>query len=107
MGEDQRDAVIGRLLRERKEVQSHLAELEADASRISQRLGQLAEMLEQSPEDVWFYGQVANVKGGAPRSTSLDIADFDMQHVVDLTNEIRNTREKLNGLNSEASKHGF
>jgi hypothetical protein len=107
MGEDQRDAVIGRLLRERKEVQSHLAELEADASRISQRLEQLAEMLEQSPGDVWFYGQLANIKGYAPRSTAFNVADFDMQQIVDLTDEIRNTREKLDGLNSEASKHGF
>jgi hypothetical protein len=107
MSEDQRDAMIGRLLRERREVQNHLTKLKADANRMSQRLRQLAEMLERSPQDVWFYGRLANIKIYAPRSTSFDIADFDMQPILDLTDEIRATREKLNALNSEASKHGF
>lgn len=107
MSEDQRDATLGRVLRERKGLQSYLAELDADARKISQRFEELGEMLDQSPQDVWFYGQLAGIKGYAPRSTSFNLADFDIQRIVDITNEIRSTREKLDGLNSEASKFGF
>jgi len=107
MSEDQKDAIIGRLLRERKEVQGHLAALEADAGKISQRFDQLGEMLNRNPQDVWFYGQSADIKGYVPRSASFNMADFDMQRIIDLTNKIRSTREKLDELNSEASRFGF
>jgi hypothetical protein len=107
MTEEQKDAILGRVLRERKEVAGHLAALEADAGKISQRLGQLGKMLDRSPQDVWFQEQSAGGNGYAPRSASFNIADFNIQHVVDLTNEIRATREKLDRLNSEASRLGF
>jgi hypothetical protein len=107
MTEEQEDAIIGRVLRERKKVESHLAALDADAGKISQKLGQLSEMLDRSPQDVWFHGQPVATKDYAPRSASFNVADFDIQHVIDLTNQIRDTREKLDRLNSEASKFGF
>jgi hypothetical protein len=107
MSVEQSDTVIGRVLRERKDVEGHLAALEADASRLSQRLGELGEMLERSPQDVWFHGQSVGLEGYPPRSVSFDMADFNIQRVVDLTNEIRDAREKLDRLNSEASKLGF
>jgi hypothetical protein len=107
MTEEKTDAIIGRVLRERKEVENRLTALEADAGEISQMLGRLAEMLDRSPQDVWFNGQSPAIKGFAPRSSSFNIADFNIQHVIDLTNEIRDTRETLNRLNAEASKFGF
>jgi len=107
MSSEQRDAVIGRVLRERKEVEGRLAALEAETGKISQRLGELGEMLDRSPQDVWFHGQSVGMEGYAPRSASFNIADFNIQRVIDLTNEIRDTREKLDRLNSEASKLGF
>lgn len=107
MVEEQSDAIVGRVLRERREVERRLAALEADAGRISQRLGQLEEMLDRSPQDVWFQGQSPGGNGYPPRSMSFNMADFNMQHIVDLTNEIRDTRDKLDRLNSEASSMGF
>jgi hypothetical protein len=107
MTEEQNDAAIGRVLRERKEVVSSLALLEADAHKMSQRLTQLAQLLDESPQDVWFYGDSANTKGPPPRSTSFNLADFDIQRILGITSSIRDTREKLDRLNSEASKLGF
>lgn len=107
MNDEQNDAAVGRVLRERKEVEGHLAALEADAHKISQKLAQLAQVLERNPEDAWFHGQSVSIKGYPPRSPSFNISDYNMQHVVDLTNEIRDTREKLDRLNSEASRLGF
>ena len=107
MTEESNDAAVGRVLRERKEVERQLAALETDARKTSKRLAQLAEMLDENPQDVWFYGESVNMKGYAPRSPSFKIADFSIQRVVDLTNEIRDTREKLDRLNSEASRFGF
>jgi hypothetical protein len=107
MADEGSDAAVGRVLRERKTVESHLAVLEADARKMSKRLAQLAQLLDEDPQDVWFSGQSANTKGYAPRSSSFNIADFNLQRVVDLTIEIRDTREKLDRLNSEASRLGF
>ena len=107
MTEERSDAAVGRVLRERKEIESYLATLEADARKTSQRLARLAHLLDETPQDVWFYGESVNVKGYAPRSPSLNIADFNIQRIVDLTNEIRDTREKLDRLNAEASRLGF
>jgi len=107
MSQDQKDAIIGRLLRERKEVQSHLAKLKADAGKISQKFEELGEMLDRNPQDVWFHGELARIKDCAPRSKSFNIADFDIQRIIDLTDEIRTAQGKLDGLNSEASKLGF
>lgn len=107
MNEEQKDVAVGRVLRERKEVESRLAALEADARKVSQRLADLAQMLDRSPQDTWFHGPSASIKGYPPRSASFNIADYNMQHVVDLTNAIRDTREKLDRLNSEASTLGF
>lgn len=107
MTEERNDAAVGRVLRERKEVESHLAMLETDARKASQRLARLAHLLDESPQDVWFYGESVDVKGYAPRSPSLNIADFDIQRIVDITNEIRDAREKLDRLNAEASRLGF
>jgi hypothetical protein len=107
MNEEQKDVAVGRVLRERKEIESHLAALEEKARTVSQRLADLAEMLDRSPQDTWFHGQSASIKGYPPRSASFNIADYNMQQVVDLTNEIRDTRERLDRLNSEASALGF
>ena len=107
MAEEQNDATIGRVLRERKAVVSRLALLEADAHKMSQRLKQLAQLLGENPQDVWFYGHSVNTKGFPPRSMSFNLADFDMQRILDITSNIRDTREKLDSLNSEASKLGF
>ena len=107
MTEEGRDAAIGRVLRERKEVESHLAVLKSAAHKMSQSLAQLAQILDRNPEDAWFYGQSANIKGYAQRSPSFNTADFNIQRVADLTSEIRETREALDRLNSEASKLGF
>ena len=107
MTAEQNDAMIGRLLRERKEVEGRLAALEADAGKISQKLNQLGEMLDRSPQDVWFQGQSVGGNGYPPRSASFNVVDFNIQHVINLTNEIRDTREKLDTLNSEASRLGF
>src|SRR4051794_12779485 len=106
MTAEQNDAAIGRILRERKEVVSSLALLEADAHKMSQKLTQLARLLDENPQDVWFYGQSVNTKSPPPRSTSFTLADFDIQRIVDITSNIRDRREKLDRLNSEASKLG-
>jgi hypothetical protein len=107
MTEEQNDAAIGRVLRERKELVNSLALLEADAHKISQRLTQLAQLLDENPQDVWFYGHSVNTKGPPPRSTPFNLADFDIERILGITSTIRDTRERLGRLNSEASKLGF
>lgn len=107
MIKEQNDAAIGRVLRERKEAVSSLAALEADAHKVSQKLKQLAQLLDENPQDVWFYGHSVNTSGSPPRNASFNLADFDIEHIIGITSNIRDTREKLDRLNYEASKLGF
>jgi hypothetical protein len=56
MSEEQKDAVIGRVLRERKETQTHLAALKAEATRLGRKMMQLGQLLSSNAANVVFRG---------------------------------------------------
>jgi predicted nucleic acid-binding Zn-ribbon protein len=107
MSEEQKDAVIGRVLRERKETQTHLAALKAEATRLGRKMMQLGQLLSSNAANVVFRGQSVNIKDSSSQHTLFAVTDFDIQRIVTLTNEIKDTIEKLDHLNDQASKLGF
>jgi hypothetical protein len=107
MSEEQKDAVIGRVLRERKETQTHLAALKAEATRFGGKLMQLGQLLSSNAANDVFRDNPSISKIPALSIPLFAVTDFDIQRIVTLTNEIKDTIEKLDHLNDQASKLGF
>jgi hypothetical protein len=99
--------VIGRVLRERKETQAHLAALKAEATRFGGKMMQLGQLLSSNTANVVFQEQSVNIKDSSSQHPLFAVTDFDIQRIVTLTDEIRDTIEKSDHLNDQASKLGF
>jgi hypothetical protein len=99
MSPEDQDAIIGSVLRQRKDAQQKLAMLHAEAKRMGQKLETLSGMLMRNPHDVWF---------DAPQPVnSFKSADVDARKISDLTGQIRDTYDEVKKWNDEAKKLGF
>jgi hypothetical protein len=101
MSEEQKDAVVGRVVRERKETETRLALLEREAHNLGQNFSQLGQLLLSRPTSIVFGNQPST-----PQQQVFNPAHFDIQGVVRLTEEIRETAKRYESLKLEAAKFG-
>jgi hypothetical protein len=88
MSEEQKDAVIGRVLRERKETQTHLSSLKAEATRLGRKMMQLGQLLSSNAANVVFRGQSVNIKDSSSQHPLFAVTDFDIQRIAFLQNTV-------------------
>jgi len=107
MTDEQKLATVGRVLTEKKEAEQHLAALESEASKLGNKFKELGSLLQSSPHNVLFDNVSINIKYAHPSMSSFQVHQIDGNKIVALTNDIRDTMEKVERLRESASRLGF
>src|ERR1700722_13161678 len=105
MSDEQKDAVIGRVVRERSDARKHLAALRTEANRLGQILSEIGRMLQGNPEYLVFERESVNVIYSNPRLNirPYNKNDVDSAALLKLTNEIRETLDNIKNLEQQAA----
>jgi hypothetical protein len=114
MSPQEEDAIIGKLVRERKAAKHTLALLQTEVGHIREKLRKMVLLLENNAHLVWIDGASTNehyldarlndyVSG---KLEEFQLSDLDGKRIADLTSRIRDTMDELERLNKEAAKHG-
>lgn len=103
MSDEQKDALIGRVARERSEAKRHLEMLRAEGRRLGTILFELGRQLQTEPAYVVFDNQPTNVEytnqhsGRHPYKPT----DINGEALIKLTNEIRGTMDTIKSLDHQ------
>jgi hypothetical protein len=107
MSQDEQDATIGRIVRERKELKEKIGMLKAKANQQGETLSKIARVLGTSPELLAFNGQ----SSGASSLTNVhffDVASYpQLNDIATVGNEIRATMEILSRVEARAIQLGI
>jgi hypothetical protein len=106
MSQDEQDATIGRVVRERKELKAKIATLKAKANQQGETLANIARVLGSTPELVAFMNQSS---GAAPLTNVhyFDAAKYpQLNDIAAVGNEIRETMETLRRVEAQATQLG-
>ncbi|HTC92980.1 MAG TPA: hypothetical protein VK699_05960 [Terriglobales bacterium] len=106
MSPEDQDAAIGRVVRERRELQIRLAALESEAGNLGVVLANLGALLQARPEDVVFenHPAPAELLGRAPVFKQGDVLASRVIHIVD---EIRKAKFALSNIETKAAHLGI
>ena len=107
MTESEKHAIVGRVLTEKKNAQSHLAHLHAEAKRLGEILESLGKGLRERPETVRFERQTVNVKYSFRDQRLFQAEEIDGAAIMKLTAEIRDAMDKIDDLTDQARGLGF
>lgn len=109
VSEEQQDAVIGRVARERSEAKKKLALLRAEAVRIGQTLADIGRRLQIDPQYVVFEREPVNIiySNSKLNNPPLRKADINGDEILKLTNDIRATTDNLKILEEQAKNLGI
>lgn len=106
MSSDEEDAVLGRLMRQKKEAERRMATLRAEADRLAETFKQIALCLESNPEAIYFNGEGVEGEflGVAKRFNE---ADFQgTKKVIDLADDYRATIKELTRISERLREAG-
>jgi CheY-like chemotaxis protein len=106
MSEDQRDAIVGRLVREREEAEAQLSLLTTEAERFGRTLEELGKRLQSEPEFVVFDKQETSIRysGANLEKPIYKPSDISGEQVRTLTHGIRAAMDRVNDLQEEVHK---
>jgi hypothetical protein len=106
---DQKDAIVGRLMRECKEAEAELLSLTAEATRFGITLEEIGKRLQSEPEFVVFQTQETSVRYSSLNleNATYKAGDISGQQVLTLTHGIRSAMDRVRGLREEARTLGF
>jgi hypothetical protein len=99
--EDQ-DAIIGRLVRERAEKDATIGAIRAELYRIGQSMLALGTMLANDPEHVVFEEQPVDINYTRRGFPIFQPADFNTERLKKLTNDLRTNLQELEHMNQHA-----
>ena len=106
---DQKDAAVGRLMREKKEAEADLLSLTAEATRFGITLEEVGKRLQSEPEFVVFHIQETSVRYSGPNLEKpiYQAGDISGEHILTLTHSIRSAMDRVSDLREEAKRLGF
>jgi hypothetical protein len=107
MSQDQKDAAIGRVLRNYKETKERLALLQAEAERIGFELSAVGETLRRWPQCLVVAGENYDPELVKPAPTTFDPASLDSTRIQNLIREIRDCYAQLRTIEQQKSAMGF
>ena len=93
MTEEQKDAVIGRVLREKREADHHLALLKSEAKRVADRLNEIAALIQDNPQSIVFENEALHPTAG-PWQRCIRSSDFDFSKFQVLIADVRSAVKK-------------
>jgi hypothetical protein len=106
MSIEEKDAAVGRVLREQKAAKEEVALLEAEADRYRRLFRDLSEQLGVNPQSIGFHGEQMDVKFYR-KEGMFDKADYPSQErLTILTSSLRLASERLELSNVQASRLG-
>src|ERR1700734_355198 len=107
MTQEDRDAALGRAIREKSEAVKKLAELRSHARHLGLQFGTLGEMLGHEPENIQFEGKpLEKTRSRFQQLAPFKFADFDPQEVADLAEQIKVAMDEVERLTAEAAQFG-
>jgi hypothetical protein len=106
MTQEDQDAVIGRVVRERRELQAKLAALEVEAEKLGMMFQQLGQMLRDSPDMIVFENHPAPAEIGV-HVPLFKQASISAQPVIQLVDDLRETQRALRNLEAKANQLGI
>jgi len=106
---DQKDATVGRLMRERKDADAELLLLTTEATRFGITLEEIGKRLQCEPEFVVFDLQETSIRYSSPHldKPTYKPSDIRSEHVLTLTHAIRSAMDRVSCLQEESRKLGF
>src|ERR1700730_10360234 len=106
---DQKDAIVGRLMRESTEAEADLLSLTAEATRFGITLEEIGKRLQSEPEFVVFHTQETSVRYSSPNleKPTYNAGDISGENALTLTHGIRSAMDRVSGLRDEARRLGF
>lgn len=115
MSPEVEDAIIGRLVRERKTAKHTLAVLQTEVGQVREKLRKMVLLLENNAHLVWIDGVSTGehfvsdrlndyVSGTLPE---FQLSDLDGKRIASLTSRFREAMADLARLNKEAEKYGL
>ena len=107
MSQEEKDAVIGRVAREKAESAKQVTLLRAEAGRIGRLFKEVGNRLETEPEYVVFHGVSTDTQYCRLDDTIFDLMHLDSRQVVKLTTDLRDAVNKLKRLQKEAADLGI
>lgn len=108
MSDEQKDAVIGRVIREKKEAEQKLKLLNAEARHYGEIFSALGASLNASPEYIAFEREPIPVQYHSPHGNNriYKREEIDAERLIKLTADIRATLMTLANLTEQASGLG-
>jgi hypothetical protein len=108
MDEDQKDAAIGRVVREKQEAERELALLQAEARKFGEMFLALGASLNASPEYITFERQEVDIRYHSPRGNNrvYKSEEINGARLIMLTHDIRESLLRVADLSEQASKLG-
>lgn len=100
MTQEQKDAVIGRVSRERREADHNLALLQSEAKRIAEKLRSIASWLESNPNSIIFDDESLDARLGAWQNR-IHSSDLDIETFKKLVADLRETGKRAKEKNLE------
>jgi DNA repair exonuclease SbcCD ATPase subunit len=106
MSQDEQDAAVGRIVRERKEFNQKMEKLKAQAMKHASFLKNLASTLESRPDQLAFDG-VSTGADSMVNARRFEAALYpQLQDIADIGNEMRETMEQQRRLEERAVRLG-
>jgi hypothetical protein len=107
MTAEMQDILIGRVLREKKEAEIHLALVQTQVKRAIGVLAAIASVGSIHPEHIWFTGVSTNTNYEHPHGEAFRVEDVDGRTIARLTSELRDAKDRVKELREEAERLDF
>jgi prefoldin subunit 5 len=107
MSQDEQDATIGRIVRERKELKAKIEMLKAKAAKQGEFLIALGSAIQTKTELVVFNG-LSSGANSLSNTVRFDVANYpQIQDIAAISNEIRETKNTLARVEEQATSLGI
>lgn len=106
MTDEQKDAQLGRLIREHKDLTNTIASLRAEARRIGGIYSSVGRVLSGSPENLIFDKESHDIRFSERQGFFLQPREIDAKRLLELTNEIRESIVKQSQIARELKTLG-
>lgn len=104
MSTEEQDAVIGRLVREKKQAETKLVSLKARTMELGNRYRELGETLALAPDAITFDGEMAHP--GKTRRT-YDRSLFNIEEIVRLVTDVQEAEKLIADHATQLARAGY
>ena len=104
---EEQDALVGRVVREKKAAEKRLALLKEESARIGKAISHLPAYLQNNPKHVWIDGLSTNENHPDPHGATITTKDFDPSRIAKITSEIWDVADLIRQLSEREHALGI